>query len=79
MKVLETTPPYFDYNWTASSSMEEIFGEGFTEKLQAALVGLDVESHKEILDLFSTERFITTKNSNYQAIEDVARELEIIK
>ncbi|MEZ6013494.1 MAG: putative selenate ABC transporter substrate-binding protein [Planctomycetota bacterium] len=35
-----TTPPYPDYNWTAHPSLETVYGAGFTEKLQKALVGI---------------------------------------
>ena len=34
------TPPYPDYNWTAPPLLEERFGSGFTERLQAALVAI---------------------------------------
>ena len=43
------------------------------------MLELNLEEHKEILDLFSTERFIATENANYLAIEQVARDLGIIK
>lgn len=79
VRVLETTPPYFDYNWTAASGMDEQFGEGFTQKVQEALLALNTGEHSEILELFSTERFIATENDNYQAIKDVALSLGIIK
>ena len=79
VRVLETTPPYFDYNWTASSGMDERFGSGFTQKVQEALLALNTDEHQEILELFSTDRFIATENDNYQAIEDVARGLGIIR
>lgn len=35
------TPAYADYNWTAHPALEQRFGEGFTERLQAALIGID--------------------------------------
>ena len=79
VRVLETTPPYYDYNWTAASALDEKFGAGFTRKVQEALLALSAEEHGEILDLFSTERFIVTENDNYQAIEEVARGLGMIK
>ena len=79
VRVLETTPAYFDYNWTAASGMNEKFGDDFTQRVQQALLELNPEEDKKILSLFSTERFIATENSNYQAIEGVARELGIIK
>ena len=79
VKEFYVTPAYFDYNWTAQGNLDEIYGEGFTDKVRQALLDLDLDEHGEILELFSTERFIPTSNDNYQAIEDVARELEIIK
>lgn len=79
VRVLETTPSYFDYNWTAASDVDEKFGDGFTRDIQAALVALSAENNSEILNLFSTERFIATENSNYEAIEEVAKDLVIIK
>ena len=74
-----TTPPYYDYNWTAGSALDEKFGAGFTRQVQEALLAMNTEEHGAILELFNTERFITTQNDNYQAIEGVARELGMIK
>ncbi len=79
VRVLETTPPYFDYNWTVGSDVDERFGVGFTQDVQAALLGLDNDNNREILELFSADRFIATENANYLAIESVARDLGIIK
>ena len=56
-----------------------MYGDGFTDRVQAALLALNPQEHGEILELFSTERFIATENDNYQAIESVARELGIIQ
>lgn len=74
-----TTPPYFDYNWTVRGDLDDTYGEGFTDKVQAALLNLNQEEHAEILELFSTEGFIETDNDNYQAIVDVGRNLGLIK
>jgi phosphonate transport system substrate-binding protein len=79
VRVLETTPDYFDYNWTASSSVDQEFGDGFTERVREALLALDQETHQEILELFSTDQFIETRNENYQTIENTARELGLIE
>jgi phosphonate transport system substrate-binding protein len=35
------TPPYADYNWTAHPVLDERFGEGFTDRLQTALVEIE--------------------------------------
>jgi len=78
VKVFYTTPPYYDYNWTVNSNVDEEFGEGTTEKIKAALLSMPGES-QEIADLFQTDKFIETKNENYDKIEQVAKEIEIIK
>ena len=79
VRELDTTPNYFNYNWTARPDLDEVYGDGFTDRIQAALLALNPQEHGEILELFSTERFIATENDNYRAIEQVARELEIIQ
>ncbi|MDE2843798.1 MAG: putative selenate ABC transporter substrate-binding protein [Chloroflexota bacterium] len=79
VKEFYTTPDYYDYNWTAQGNLDDVYGDGFTSKVQAALFRLNPEEHGEILELFSTEKFIETDNSNYSAIEDVARELGMIR
>ena len=79
VRELDTTPNYFNYNWTARADLDDVYGDGFTDKVRAALLALNQQEHGEILELFSTERFIATENANYQAIESVARELGIIQ
>jgi phosphonate transport system substrate-binding protein len=74
-----TTPEYYDYNWTVRGNVDEVYGEGFTDRIQEALLKLNTGEHGEILELFSTERFIATENANYRAIEEVARAQGLIK
>ena len=74
-----TTPAFFDYNWTASGELDRIYGDGFTGRVQRALLRLNQEQHRDILDLFSTERFVTTDNRNYRDLEAVARELAMVQ
>ncbi|MEO1070576.1 MAG: PhnD/SsuA/transferrin family substrate-binding protein, partial [Cyanobacteria bacterium J06638_6] len=71
------TPPYFNYHWVISPSVDERYGEGFADQVQAALMALDpaVPEQKEILDLFGAERFIATTNENYAGIEAVGRKI----
>ena len=79
VKEFYTTPDYFDYNWTVRADLDERYGEGFSNKVQKALLDLNPQEHAEILELFNTDKFIITNNENYQAIEEVGRQLEIIK
>lgn len=78
VKVFYTTPDYYDYNWTINSNAEDVFGEGTKQKVKDALLSITGEQ-EEIAQLFQTDKFIETKNENYEKIEKVAKELEIIK
>jgi len=73
-----TTPAYFDYNWTIRGDSDARFGNGFIERVRWALITLG-EDNFEILELFSTESFIETDNSNYTVIDQIAKSLGIVK
>ncbi|NVO29527.1 putative selenate ABC transporter substrate-binding protein [Donghicola sp. C2-DW-16] len=69
------TPSYPDYNWTIRGDVDARFGEGFTQRVQDALVGMTDEA---LLASFPRSAFIPATNEMYQPIEDTARELDII-
>lgn len=76
------TPAYYDYHWVVNSeALNERYGEGFTDQIQAALLKLDASDpdQAEILDLFGAQKFIETENDNYAQIEAVGREIGKIK
>lgn len=77
VKELWVTPAYFDYNWTVRGDLDEKYGEGFTERVKEALLGVD-STNGEILELFQTDAFVESNNDNYQAIEQVAADLGIV-
>lgn len=78
VRVLYTTPAYYDYHWTINANVDEVFGAGTKEKIKVAILSMGAEQ-KEIMDLFQTDGFVPTANENYAAIEKVARELGIIR
>jgi phosphonate transport system substrate-binding protein len=77
VKVLWTTPAYYDYHWVIRPGVAERYEADFLTKLKNAFMSLDAADpqQKEILDLFGATKFIETQNSNYDQIEEVAREL----
>lgn len=77
VKVFYTTPSYYDYNWTINN-VNETFGEGTKDKVKNALLSFGDEN-KEIMELFQAEKFIETRNENYDSIRSVAEKLGIIK
>lgn len=72
VEVFYTTPEYYDYNWTINKVDDET-----KTKVKNAIFNID--PNQEVMKLLNTDKFIETKNENYQAIEKVAKELKIIK
>ena len=81
VSVIWRTPAYVDYHWVAGPGLDERFGDGFTDKLQRALLDLsaDTENGATILELFGAERFIPAKDEDYVMIETVGRQLGKIR
>ena len=81
VSVIWTTPPYVDYHWVARPDLNQRFGNGFTRRLKAALIGLSPTTARRqmILDLFGASRFIPAQAKDYAAIETVGRELGKIR
>ena len=82
VRAFYTTPPYFDYHFVAQGTLDEEFGAGTTDAIADALFRLaesDNPASAELLDLFTTDGFVPTRNENYDAIEAVARELSILQ
>ncbi|PIP80174.1 MAG: putative selenate ABC transporter substrate-binding protein [Gammaproteobacteria bacterium CG22_combo_CG10-13_8_21_14_all_40_8] len=69
------TPTYQDYQWSIRGDVDARFGEGFSEKVKQSLINL---KDKKILDAFPREKFIEAKNSDYQAIEKVAKSIGLL-
>ncbi|MDQ3195644.1 MAG: putative selenate ABC transporter substrate-binding protein [Pseudomonadota bacterium] len=77
VKVIATTPPYYDYNWTVRGDLDP----ALVKKITAAFLNLDPAdpAHKAILDLQRATRFIPTKPENYKGIENAARSAGLLK
>ena len=77
VRVLATTPPYYDYNWTARPGLDLALARKITD----AFVKLDPANpeHKEVMALQRASKFIPTKTSNYDGIEAAAKAAGLIK
>ncbi len=77
VKVIATTPPYYDYNWTVRGDLDP----ALVKKLTEAFLKLDPNgpADKEIMDLQRASKFIATKPENYNGIEDAARSAGLMK
>jgi len=77
VRVLMTTPPFYDYNWTVRPGLDA----ALTKKLTDAFLKLDASkpADKEILALQRASRFIPTQSSNYDGIEAAGKSAGLIK
>ncbi|NWK76819.1 putative selenate ABC transporter substrate-binding protein [Aquitalea sp. LB_tupeE] len=77
VKLLATTPPFYDYNWTVRGNLEK----KLQERISAAFLKLDPKKpdQKAILDLQRASRFIPTKADNYKGIESAAETAGLLK
>lgn len=77
VKVIATTPSFYDYNWTVRGTLDP----ELRDKIQAAFLALDPANpeHKAILDLQAASRFIETNAENYQGIEQAANAAGLLK
>lgn len=77
VRVIWTTPPYFDYNWTVRGDLDP----QLVKKLTEAFLKLDPKNpeHKEVLDVQRASRFIPTRSENYRGIEAAARSAGLLK
>ena len=75
-KVIWKPPSYPDYNWTIRGDVDARWGEGFTDKVQAALLGM---ADAELLAAFPRSAFIAAGNDDYVPIETIGRELDLLE
>ena len=75
-KVIWKTPSYPDYNWTIRGDVDARWGEGFADKVQAALLGM---ADAELLAAFPRSAFIAAGNDDYVPIEKIGRELDLLE
>jgi phosphonate transport system substrate-binding protein len=77
LRVLWTTPAYYDYNWTVRGDLEP----QLIEKIKGAFLSLDYgkPEQKNILELQRTHKFIPTQPENYRSIEEAARSAGLLK
>ncbi len=75
VKVIWTTPSYPNYQWTIRGDVNERFGEGFSKRVQEALLAMDDPA---LLESFPRSGFIPVSNDSYEPIRVVGKQIGII-
>ncbi|MFN9644733.1 MAG: putative selenate ABC transporter substrate-binding protein [Cyanobacteriota bacterium] len=78
---LWTTPGYPDYHWLAQPDLDRRFGPGFTARLRKAILSWRQSNpdEKTILELFGAQQFTTARAEDYKRIEEVGRQIGLIR
>ena len=75
VSIIWKTPDYPDYQWTIRGDVDKVWGAGFSDKVQKALLDL---KDPELLERFPRSGFIEATNADYQPILDTAKKIGII-
>lgn len=74
-RVVWKTPPFPDYNWTIRGDVDARFGEGFADRVKAALVGM---TDPALLASFPRNAFVPASNDDYEPILETGRALGLL-
>ncbi|GGX38802.1 putative selenate ABC transporter substrate-binding protein [Saccharospirillum salsuginis] len=69
VQVIWETPAYPDYQWTLRGDADARFGDGFTQRVQQALLNM---TDPDLLAAFPRSGFIPAENADYAPIERTA-------
>lgn len=74
-RIVWTTPPYADYNFTAHPALAEL-GEGLVDRLQTVLLQIEDPA---LLGALGRTGLVSAKNEDFAAIETVALSLDMVR
>ena len=75
-RVIWQTPTYVDYHWVAHPRIEQVFGEGFTERVRQTLIGI---TDSNLLSALPRERLIPAADQDYDQLRSVAEQLGMLR
>lgn len=75
VQVIWKTPPYPDYQWSIRGDVDARWGDGFKDRVQAALIDMKAP---DLLASFPRSGFIEASNADFQPVLDTAREINLI-
>ena len=77
VRVIWTTPPYPDYNWTVRAGLDP----DLVRRIQRAFLELDEANpeHRAILELQRTQGYVEADNDMFAPIEEAARRAGLIQ
>ena len=75
VSVIWKTPTYPDYQWTIRGDVDGVWGEGFSDRVKATLLGI---TDPDLLASFPRKSFVPAGNADYQPILDTAKAIGLL-
>jgi phosphonate transport system substrate-binding protein len=75
VQVIWETPGYLNYQWSIRGDVDDRFGEGFTDRVQDALLAMD---DPELLERFPRSGFVPVSNDDYAGLKETAQTIGLI-
>lgn len=75
VQVIWETPTYPDYQWTLRGDMDAVYGEGFSDRVQQALLKM---TDPELLRSFPRSGFIPASNDDFEPVRKVAKAVGLL-
>lgn len=75
VKVIWETPTYPDYQWTLRGGLDAAYGEGFTARVEQALLKMN---DPELLSSFPRQGFIPASNEDFEPVRKVAKQIGLL-
>lgn len=77
VRVLYTTPPFFDYVWAARKGLDPAIAEAFAN----AMLELDRQNpeQKAILQLLNATKYVRARDSSYEPLRQAAKDEGLLK
>jgi len=75
VQVIWETPTYPDYQWTVRGDLDAVYGEGFTARVEKALLGM---KDPELLNSFPRAGFIPASNEDFEPVRKVAKQVGLL-
>lgn len=80
VQVIWESPEFCDYNFTAHPALEEMFGKGFTEKLQTVLTSIQGDDLKLLSAMDRNEGgLIACKTEDWETLRKTAVEIGLLR
>ena len=77
VRVIWVSPAFVDYHFMAHPKLEQLFGAGFTKKLQDALIAIQDETLLKALD--RPEGLVAATNADFDVVKTIAKEVGLVR